>query len=342
MFNSLFYISQNYSFEILRPLQQEIRNRGGKVKWLVIGDEVNMDNFLKEEDVTTNIDVARHFNPQVCYIPGNVIPNFIPGIKVQVFHGLEYKKKGHFVIRGYFDLYCTHGPATTGKFEQLAEQHGYFDVVETGWPKLDPLFTTQPYPRNDKAKRVILYAPTFSPSLTSAPALFERIYTLSQQHPTWHWLIKFHPKMDKQWINRYLTLSADNVEIVQQADISSLLQCADIMISDTSSVIGEFALLNKPVITLNNSQPGSYLIDINTPDALPKAIEQAFNPDDELLSKINDYAMSLHPYKDGHSSARILDAVEHLIEHGKTHNKSKPLNIFRNLKQRKSLKYWSF
>jgi len=341
MLRSLFYISQNYSFEILRPLQQEIYRRGGTVKWLVIGDEVNMKNFNENEDVTTNINLARNYDPQVCYVPGNVIPNFIPGIKVQVFHGLEYKKKGHFVIRGYFDLYCTHGPATTQRFEELADKHGYFDVVETGWPKLDPLFSTPAYPRPTDAEKVILYAPTFSPSLTSAPALFEQIYTLSQQHKNWHWLIKFHPKMDKQWINRYLTLSAQNVEIVEQADISSLLQCADIMISDTSSVIGEFALLNKPVITLNNSQPGDYLIDISDASELPSAIAQALEPNDRLLEEINSYAMSLHPYKDGQSSARILDVVEHLIAHGKSHNKAKPLNLFRNLKQRKSLNYWS-
>jgi len=342
MLKSLFYISQNYSFEILRPLQKEIISRGGEVRWLVIGNEVNMENFKKEEDVTTDINLARNFEPQVCYVPGNVIPNFIPGIKVQVFHGLEYKKKGHFVIRGYFDLYCTHGPATTEKFQQLAEQHGHFDVVETGWPKLDPLFSTAPYPHKSNAEKVILYAPTFSPSLTSAPELFEQIYTLSQQHPNWLWLIKFHPKMDKQWINRYLTLTADNVEIVQQADISSLLQCADIMISDTSSVIGEFALLNKPVITLNNSAPGDYLIDIQAADELPSAIETAFTPNDRLLTAIDTYAQSLHPYVDGQSSARILDAVEHMIEHGKSNDKPKPLNLFRNLKQRKSLNYWSF
>ena len=50
------------------------------------------------------------------------------------------RERGHFRIRGLFDLYCTQGPATTEPFEQLAREHGHFAVAETGWPKLDPLF----------------------------------------------------------------------------------------------------------------------------------------------------------------------------------------------------------
>ena len=119
----LFYISQNYSFDILRPLQKVIIAKGSQVKWLAVGEEVNNDNFHKNEQVLTTVAAAVYYRPDACFVPGNVIPNFIPGLKVQVFHGLEWKKKGHFIIRGLFDLYCTHGPATTHKFNQLAKKH---------------------------------------------------------------------------------------------------------------------------------------------------------------------------------------------------------------------------
>ena len=34
----LFYVEQDYSFAILRPLQAEAAQRGHEVRWLIIGD----------------------------------------------------------------------------------------------------------------------------------------------------------------------------------------------------------------------------------------------------------------------------------------------------------------
>ncbi len=340
----LFYIAHNYSFEILRPLQQVIWANGDEVKWLAIGQEVNLSYFQSNESVLNSIDDARSYNPDASFAPGNEIPNFIPGLKVQVFHGLEWKKKGHFVIRDFFDLYCTHGPATTSRFNTLAQKHGFFDVVETAWPKLDYLFTSPAMPIKSNLhaqdKKIILYAPTFSPTLTSAPALFDEIKRLSEQKD-YHWLIKFHPKMATQWLVQYKTLIKDNVQIIETSSINELLQTADIMVSDTSSVIGEFSLLNKVTVSLNNKEPGDYLVNIQTADQLEPAIEQALTPSKELKTAIKAYADGLHPYQDGQAAQRILSATENILIHGKQAKKSKPLNLFRNLKQRKKLKYWA-
>lgn len=335
----LFYISQNYSFEILRPLQSEIIKQGCKVAWFVAGNEVNTDNFYPNEIVLSSVDEVIKFNPLASFVPGNIIPNFIPGIKVQVFHGLEWKKKGHFVIRDCFDLYCTHGKATTTRFNELAKKHQFFDVKETGWPKLDNLFNTPKEQYFSNNKPTILFAPTFSPSLTSAPYLHEVIATLVNDNK-YNWLVKFHPKMDKKWVTLYSQLVSDKLKIIESSNINTLLQSADIMVSDTSSVIGEFALLGKPVISLNNSQPGNYLINITKADELPQALQLALSPPETLISAINHYADELHPYSDGNSSLRILEAVADIQSNGKKSLKPLPRNIFRNLKQRKRLNYW--
>jgi len=339
----LFYIAHNYSFEILRPLQRVILAQGDEVKWLAVGKEITHSYFQDDESVLSSIDEARAYNPDASFAPGNEIPNFIPGLKVQVFHGLEWKKKGHFIIRDFFDLYCTQGPATTSRFNQLADKHGFFDVVETGWPKLDYLFTTPVMPIAEQLKldnkKIILYAPTFSPALTSSPALFEEIKRLSEQKD-YHWLIKFHPKMATQWVEQYKSLIKDNVQIIETSSINELLQTADIMVSDTSSVIGEFSLLNKATVSLNNKEPGDYLVNIQTAAQLEQAIEQALNPSEQLHTAIKAYADDLHPYHDGRAAQRILSATESILAEGKQANKSKPLNLFRNLKQRKKLKYW--
>ncbi len=345
----LFYIAHNYSFEILRPLQKVILAQGDKVKWLAVGKEVTLSYFDSDESVLNSIDDARKYNPDASFAPGNEIPNFIPGLKVQVFHGLEWKKKGHFIIRDFFDLYCTHGPATTSRFNKLANQHGFFDIVETGWPKLDYLFSTPAMPLTQElhaqGRKVILYAPTFSPALTSAPALFEEIKRLSEQKD-YHWLIKFHPKMATQWLEEYKKLAANgingNVQVIETSSINQLLQSADIMVSDTSSVIGEFSLLNKATVSLNNKEPGDYLVNINQAAQLEGAIERALNPSAALKLAIKAYAEDLHPYNDGDAAQRILSATEAMLSEGIKAKKSKPLNLFRNLKQRKKLRYWSF
>jgi len=333
----LFYVSQNYSYEILRPLQAEILQRGDECSWFLEGDEVNSDYLTADEKRLMTIEDAVNYQPYAVLVPGNTVPSFISGTKVQVFHGLEWKKKGHFVIRGFFDLYCTHGKLTTERFYQLKAQHGHFDVIETGWPKLDPLFNT-PALNVDTDKPIVLFAPTFSPSLTCAPILFEEIEHLAKKKP-WHWLVKFHPKMAPEWIERFKSLQSNNFEVLETSEIAPILQVADIMLSDTSSIIGEFSLLNKPTVTFKNSQPGNYLIDIQQPEQLESALESAFNPNEDLLQAINSNAQDLHPYHDGLSSRRILEAIDKVNE-TKKQLKSKPLNLFRKLKIRKKLGYW--
>jgi hypothetical protein len=337
----LFYISQNYSFEILRPLQREILSQGSQVAWFVAGSDVDLSNFAADEVVLNSVTDVISFNPVACFVPGNIIPRFIPGIKVQVFHGLEWKKKGHFVIRDCFDLYCTHGAATTNRFNELANQHKFFDVKETGWPKLDNLFNTPKEQYFTNNLPTILFAPTFSPALTCAPFLYEEIAALVDDKK-YNWLIKFHPKMDTKWLELYAQLSSENLKIITSSNINSLLQSADIMVSDTSSVIGEFALLGKPVIAFNNSQPGDYLINITDAKELPQALTVALSPSETLILAINRYAQELHPYSDGKSSFRILEAVEDIRLNGKQAIKTLPRNIIRNLKQRKILNYWKF
>jgi len=42
------------------------------------------------------------YNPDVVIVPGNVVPHFWPGLKVQIFHGLGEEKRGHYRITGFF------------------------------------------------------------------------------------------------------------------------------------------------------------------------------------------------------------------------------------------------
>jgi len=337
----LLYIGQNYSFEILRPLQQELRNLNIEVVWFVSGNEVDMSLFQSDEKVFTLLADILKYNPTVTLVPGNEVLYFLPGIKVQVFHGLESKKKRRILLKGFYDLYCTCGKAQTKRFRQLASQHGYFDVVETGWPKLDSLYSAKPLAEyKSTTKPIVLYAPTFSAKLTSVYALFSQFELLSQQDE-YLILIKFHPKIDSTCIAKYRRICNENMQILETGSIADLLQTADVMVSDTSSVISEFSLLNKPVVTLNNVKPEKHLFNFSNPLDLIKQLNLAVHKlrsGEEIVPQ--GYLNDLDPFRDGLSSKRVVLAVEHILEKGKQNNGPKPINFFRKFKQRKKINYW--
>jgi len=335
----LFYLTQNYSYEILRPLQKEIIGQGDRVCWFLAGDEIS-DYLTDAETRLKTVQEVIDFNPIASFVPGNHIPSFFPGLKVQIFHGLEWKKKGHFKIRDCFDLYCTHGPITTDRFNILKGKHRSFEVIETGWPKIDALFDAKTAEFPELQGPIILYAPTFSPKLTSAPALFDTIRTLST-NTRLNWIVKFHPKMDPAWILRYKQIGNPQLKVIETQSIGPLLKAADLLVSDTSSVIGEFAILRKPAITFDNLVPEDSAINITQPSALAPAINDCLMSNDPALKKrIEENANRLHPYYDSDSSQRVLQAAQEMIDKDLSYLQPKPVNVFRNLKMRRMLRYW--
>ena len=341
----LFYISQNYSYAILRPLQKIIKAKGDEAAWFLEGDEVNREYLSEDELCLVSIDEVQAYKPQAVFIPGNIIPSFVPGIKVGVFHGFNSGKlnrrgfEDHFNIRGCFDLYCTQGPNTTLPFIELAKKHQHFSVVETGWSALDPLFDFSTCNKNEKP--TILMCSTFSRALTCAPHLFDTIKRLSETG-RWQWLIQFHPKMPQEVVKQYKQLQNEHLTFVETDNVIPLLQQADVMVCDTSSVLIMFLMLNKPVVTFNNISPKDYLINISDKNKLEESIEYALSYPTELRVKIEHFIKETHPYVDGRSSERVLNAVGELIDGQNLPLKKKPLNLLRQFKMRKKLNYWKF
>ena len=332
----LFYIGQNYSFGILRPIQAHILANGDSAAWFIEGNDVDASLFEADEHVLSSIEQAVDYDAYAVFVPGNVVPDFIPGIKVQVFHGLEYKKKGHFIIRGFFDVYCTHGPITTDKFNELNQKHKYFYVKETGWPKLDPYFALKEHTQDiQSTKMKVLYAPTFSPRLTSAPELFEQFKEISQSGD-YQVTIKFHPKMDPELIAQYETIVSEHLMISYEDNILPVILANDVLVSDTSSVIDEALLMGKRVITFNNRQPQNAIVNITNPNNLITSLDSILT-NEQLGLNIKNYIEQVHPYQDGDSATRVLQAVDEVEKQG---IKRKPLNLVRKLKLRKKFNYF--
>lgn len=343
----LMYCSQLYAMAILRPLQRVIIERGDEVGWFFDGPGV--EHLHAHERHLQSIEEVKKFNPQAVFVPGNVVPDFFPGFKIQVFHGLatdDTGKKGHYRIRGFFDLYCTRGDEETRQFQQLAEKYQHFRVAQTGWSKLDPLFSEKQDTdlRGElgiAAKRpVVLYGSTFSPSLTSAPLLYDRIRQLARQGD-FFWLVTLHPKTDPDLVARYRDLAGKNLRFFEShKDIIPLLRTADVMLCDTSSIAIEFQLLGKPLVTFRAKNPGPQQINVRESWDVEKALVKALQHPEELMKATREFAHALHPWEDGRSSQRVLEAVDQFVVTGRAGLKSKPFNLLRKCKVRQKMGYF--
>jgi len=345
---ALFYVEQDYGYAILRPLQREILSRGGEVRWHLVGREINASYLADDELALASVSEVRRWQPDVVFVPGDTVSRAIPGLKVEVFHGFAAGKSysrgedAHFAIRGCFDLYCTHGPANTERFKQLADMYGFFEVRETGWPMLDPLFAPaadNPYLDLDDGRPTVLFCSTFSRRYSCAETLYDTVRRL-KDNDSYRWLVQFHPKMAAETIEKYRQLADANLQYVETDNVIPLLQAADVMLCDTSSILMMFLLLHKPVVAFRNQNPGPHLINISATEELGQALEQGLTPDADRDASIRRYCEQIHPHNDGRSSARVVDEVETILERGLQVRRRKPLNFIRELKMRRQLNFW--
>ncbi|MCF4101335.1 CDP-glycerol glycerophosphotransferase family protein [Gillisia sp. M10.2A] len=339
----LINISHTYALPIGAPLQKEILQRGYEVKWF--SDlEYTKKSFPEHGELLPTIQDAVLYNPHVVLCITNDVADFIPGIKVQIFHGFSADKrskaKGHFRIRGFFDLYCTQGPSTTTPFLELQNKYKHFEVKETGWSKVDPLF---PIKYINTVHPTILVSSTFTPRLSLAhrEEVLLEIENLSKVEG-WKFIIVLHPKMEKKIVDRVKAMENDSINFYNTTNLIPLMQKADVMFSDTTSAITEFILQKRPVVTFRNNKPGNYLLDIQETSEIRSAIKEALSKPKQLMNAIDANVAKMHPYSDGNSSKRVIDACIDFLHEDKSHLKAKPLNLIRKYKIRKRLKYFTF
>ncbi|HMV07521.1 MAG TPA: CDP-glycerol glycerophosphotransferase family protein [Cyclobacteriaceae bacterium] len=333
------FCANPYAFGIMKPLHDALVRLQHTVLWYIPEKIASQFPFAGTFTVTDSMKDVYGFKSDAIFVPGNEVPHYLRGVKVQIFHGLAGEKQGHFRIRNYFDLYLTQGPYFTERFEQLAKKHRDFTVMETGWSKLDPLYQNHEAYRQERDRllsesgreKLILYAPTFSPSLTSAVTAQKEIFHLASQDDIYV-MIKFHDLMDTQVVNEYKTAAkqVDNVSVVEDRNILKYLIMADMMISDTSSVVYEFILLNKPVVTIRSTAETINWRDIPAAEGLTDAVRHELTHDEFRNARLNTIRM-YHPYTDGKSSERMIEATQQYIERFGVPEKRK-LNLYRRYK----------
>ena len=87
------FCEQKYAINILTPIQEEALKSGGHdILWYV--HSRNIPDFPLKDRVkwTDSIQKIYDYSPEAIFVPCNIVPYYLPGVKIQIFHGYAAEK----------------------------------------------------------------------------------------------------------------------------------------------------------------------------------------------------------------------------------------------------------
>lgn len=195
-----------------------------KPEWLIIGN--NFDDLESIHVFTKTALMSHGIGPKACYY---TVSDSMPTVRF------------------------TEGPYRTQRLQELYPSSEFIDV---GYAKLDPivqgrkLASLEQYGL-DTNKKTILYAPTFYPSsIECIPDNFPKEYSEYNIIVKPHYFSLANPKYKKQKSKLLKWSKFENVYLAGIDDVNILpfMSVSDLLISDASSTLFEFAALDKPIV----------------------------------------------------------------------------------------------
>lgn len=204
-------------------------------------------------------------------------------------------------------------------------------IIPTGIPRTDVFFDEE-YKNNKidilfnkypilKHKKIILFAPTYRGKDRNGYYDFEKMdmnKIRNELGDEYILVIKLHkfisnsPKWGKEYSDFIVDLSNDE-------DIIDLFFIADLLITDYSSVVFEYSLLNKPILffayDLDNyisNRDFYYPYENFVPGPIVKSTEDMINTIKENkfeLDKLNSFRNKFFDHFDGKSTQRVIDML---------------------------------
>ena len=261
-------------------------------------------------------------------------------VYVQTWHGTPLKKMGYDqktlpgeaelkrlkVQTNAWDYFVSPNPYSTEIFRRAFRYPG--DIIESGYPRND-ILRHQPQDviqkvrdqlQIDAGKKVVLYAPTFRDwNPNSFQRTLEDIQTLSQQvDEDSIVLLRLHYLLSNMISQHNMPTNIVNVSNYQ--DIQELYLISDMLITDYSSVMFDFALLKRPIILYSYdleeyvSRRGTYFdLEEKAPGPICRSI-------DEVIQFINhpetldDYQQELARFADEFGKLEVGNAARKVID----------------------------
>jgi len=323
-----------YKFCYLKKEQREFQSKGGRIA------SVLEFFFCKPYQMARSSYILQ----DNVFLPMAYM-KFPKSVKVvQLWHGTgTIKRFGQSVNEGelgklekHADAAITHlivnGPASNPIYQEAFGIQPD-QVYELGLPRTDILFDRnmlerlkkdffERYPKL-KGKRLVLYAPTFRDAQVSDPKLGFDLESLMRQLPEdMCLLLKLHPYVAKNFhgLNLPDEFKDRVVDVSMEMSTNQMLEAADVLITDYSSIIFEYCILRKPMLfyaydyeDFKSTQRGFYLDYesfvpgevVYTQDQLVNALQ---NPNHDI-SKIDEFIKEQYRYTDGKSAKRIVNLI---------------------------------
>ncbi|QLE87517.1 CDP-glycerol--poly(glycerophosphate) glycerophosphotransferase [Shewanella sp. Scap07] len=169
-------------------------------------------------------------------------------------HGIGPKAVYYTVSDSDFDVRFVEGQYRLKRLQGMFPDKTFID---TGYAKLDPIIQGAESGLDlaaiglDPAKPTLLYAPTFYPSSIEKmakhwPTAFSDYNILLKPH--YFSLSKPAYKKQKQLLEHWASFDNAYLATAEQTNLLPFMASADLLISDASSALFEFAALDKPVV----------------------------------------------------------------------------------------------
>ena len=256
-------------------------------------------------------------------------------IVLQIWHACgAIKKFGNAIEREYPVSNYDYVISTSSYWKKpYSEAFGVKEdnVIPTGMPRNDELFSKEkreeyskelfekyPYLKN---KKIILYAPTFRGNIYKGfrTISFDALQLINQLSEDFVILYKYHPLLGNYQLPQHERIINMNKE-----DTHQLFCISDYLISDYSSIIFDFMILEKPIIFFVPDLK-EYMKDIGTFVDIEKLGCPICYSEEEILHKIQNQSFDINQIKqlkkrffdipDENSTKRVVELIENLINH---------------------------
>lgn len=189
-----------------------------------------------------------------------IAPGEIRQGTVQIFHGVSFRNRGLRPENMHCDYYFVAGSYMQRRLvEQGLMEEGDPRMIPVGFMKTDRLVDGSLNREAlmssyglDGSRPVLVYAPTGAKH-NSMNTMGEEVIKRLRNSGKYDLLIKLHdhPKDDLDWTERLAPIEDEHTIVVRDDDVIPLLQAADLLITDASSVSSEFSLCDKPMVFLD-------------------------------------------------------------------------------------------